>query len=187
MKEYQDEKDILDGVEMAEGVVAREEKKKVDWHSPEEVALMRSEERMVERTKMLNKIVGQGRICPCCRKRVWSDTSWVIDKDKMHAVCRSCHHTQDRKWKELHGGDGGVVTGSFVRDVVVRFEFDGWILFTLREKVGVGQEAFAVRCGWSKSYQDQIEHGIMKTLPLEKIEMIISVLIDIGVVVTDTV
>lgn len=105
------------------------------------------------------------------------DSHWVIEGQL--AWCRSCFHSQHK------GGEETV--GSIVSKIVIRVEFDGWRIKLLRSNAKVGVYAFASRCGWSKTYQEQIERNLMRSLSLDAITIIIQVFADIGVIITDSI
>lgn len=172
-------KGILDGVEMAEDLDETKSNTKCSWQDPEDVLIKRAEDRRTERRRLLDSIVGRGRICPNCRRKVWADSSWVI-KDGI-ALCRSCFHLGKKRDEET-------VRGSFVvGEAIVRFEIDGWQIMKLRESSGIGLEAFANRMGWTKGYQSQIENRKGRTMAMDVVVKMIDIFEDVGVEITDIV
>ena len=174
MDEFKKEKEILNGISASEKLVER----KCDWHSGEEISLMRREQREKERGLLLDSVV-PSRVCPSCKRRIWLDSCWVI-KSKL-AICRSCFHSRGK-----HIDDGRIV-GGFIERVVIRVEINGWKIKTLRGKVGVGIQSFADRMGWTRSYQQQLESGKMKTIGKDAVENLINVFEEIGVDIVDIV
>lgn len=178
MNEFQNEKDTLKGLDIAKSVEKRSKEKICDWADEQDRRIMKADERFEQRSKELDIIVPT-RICPSCQRRIYFDSSWVID-GKL-AWCRSCFHGQHKE----KSGDG--VSGSIIKKVLIRVEFDGWGIKVLRGRAGIGMYAFAMRCGWTKAYQYNIEKDIMKTLSWGSITKIIQVFEDLGVVITDSI
>ncbi len=174
MNEYDKEKDILVGLEQAEKVLGN---KRLDWTDTSEVKLLRSESRVKERKVVLDRII-LSRVCPSCRRKIILDSHWVIEKNL--AWCRSCFHSSHKK-------EEGEISGSIIKEVLVRVHFDGWRIKTLRYNAGVGALAFAKKCGWTAGYQEQIERNSMKSLSLDSITIIMEVFEDIGVIITDSI
>ena len=151
VNEYKTEADILKGLEMAK---KSSEHEQVDWNSEEERKLYLSEQYIKDREKKLDRLT-PNRVCPCCKRKIWLTRMWVVEEGK--AFCRSCYYCKVHPNKE-------VVIGGFLKEVVVRFEIDGWKLRAMRMKCGVGATAFAARMGWSRTYLYRVEGGYIKTL-----------------------
>lgn len=177
MDEYKKEKDILAGIEDAEAVHAAGEDRKCDWNDPQDISIMRADERRLERKLNLDRIVPK-RICPACRNRIFGDSSWVIEGDK--AWCRSCYQSRGQI-------DDGKKECSLFQGIVVRVKIDGWKIKIMRKSMGVGQQAFAARMGWSANYQNQVEGSKVRTVTLEVAERLVGVFEDIGIRITDTI
>jgi len=177
MKEFEREKDILNGVERAKDIQQKDKSKLCDWQDEEDKALLRQDSRVAERKRVLDVIVPT-RVCPSCHRRIFMDSHWVVEKKL--AWCRSCFHSN-------HKVSDDEVSGSIITRVVLRVEFDGWKIKTMRHKMGVGAQAFADKCGWTKPYQEQIERNAMKSLSLEAITTIIQVFENLGVIIIDAI
>lgn len=172
MKEFQKEKDILDGLEQAEKVG-----NKCDWKNEQDISIMRSEKYKTSRKVLLDKIVPT-RVCPSCRRRIYLESSWVVTKDSL-VICRSCFHSRKGV------SDKQEVSGGFLKEPIIRFSYDGWKIKSLRERGGVGVNSFADKMGWSKKYQYEIESGDVRSLSLEVVERLIKVFESFGVNITD--
>lgn len=171
MNEFKKEKDIIIGLEKAEKVKLR----KCDWKDGREVSIMKAEEYRVSRKLILDKIVPT-RVCPSCRRRIYLESSWVVKDDL--AICRSCFHSRGVRDKDK-------ISGGFLKNPIIRFEYDGWKIRSLRERAGVGINSFADRMGWSKKYQYEIERGDVRSLSLEIVERLIEVFESFGIIITD--
>ncbi len=178
VNEYRKEKQALEGLEQAEAAKKRKDEQVCDWSNAEEVSLYRAEKRLAERELLLDSIVPT-RVCPNCKRMIWLDSSWVVDKRL--AVCKSCSSLSRRRG----GEEEKERRGSIGLKASVRFEIDGWKVRSLRERVGVGANSFAQKMGYSRSYQWQLENNKVKSLSLELAEKFISVFEELGVEISD--
>lgn len=176
VNEYEKEADILKGQEMAEKQLEKEDKG-CDWSNPEEVKLHLAEVHSKEREKRLDRIV-PNRICPCCKRRIWLDKMWVVTTGGQ-AYCRSCYHCKINPCKDN-------ITGSFITEVVIKYEINGWKLKALRGKGEIGAIAFADKMGWSRTYLYRVENNQIKTLTADVVERMLDVFDELGVVVMNS-
>jgi hypothetical protein len=180
MNEFKKSKEILDGVEktkISEEIVGG---RLCDRAFAEDVLALRRGQYEERRKVLLDSIV-KNRVCPSCRRRLYSDNSWVINKDSHTAICRSCFSAKEA----IRGG--GVVGGFISGGPIVRIPINGWKIMQLRSKAGVGIKAFSRKMKWCTAYQYQIENGDYDSLKLETVEKIIKGLEEIGVCITDSI
>ena len=164
----------------AERRLAREMATKCDWDDPDDVSVYRSATRLHERQGLLDLIVPT-RICPECEHLMLSSRSWVINKKRTAAVCRSCFFRAF-----------GVKGRESNMDVTIFPSFEKSFLLDKnalrRSRLGTGMSIreFARRAGWSRSYQERLElkDGI-KTVSEATASTILTVLRESGLTTRD--
>ena len=69
----------------------------------------------------------------------------------------------------------GVIQGSVFKRSE-RMELDWEMLVEVRELVGITKPLFARRAGWSRSYQQKLETGQVKTVSRDQAELIMRII-----------
>ena len=172
---------VLEGLEKAKAHLERELGRKCDWDDPDDRNLYLRDERFKSRAATLDALVPT-RTCPHCRVLKLASKSWVIDKARKRAVCRSCF------WIAF-----GKLPNETVQDVNVcifsneetRYDISGIALKTARTIADVSMAEFARRAGWSRPYQMRLERGEVKSVNQDVAKTILQVLREAGLVTID--
>ena len=115
-----------------------------------------------------------GLVCPeCCTKQT-SESNFVITRDR-DVKCRMCFHARKGKTMPLVETKDGVIQGSVFKRSE-RMELDWEMLVEVRELVGITKPLFARRAGWSRSYQQKLETGQVKTVSRDQAELIMRII-----------
>lgn len=172
--EFAAAKAVLTAHDKAMETLRRELAEKCDWDDPEDVAVYRSSVRSKDRAKILDLLV-PSRACPYCFKVHTSSKAWVINKKHTVACCRSCYSGNLPDKQDI------ILLFTLP---VIRLEFDYNLFFEMRARSGLSQSRFAELAGWSQQYQNKLENGYVKTIDIEKAEMILQVFKEAGHKVT---
>ena len=178
---FKEASEVLAGEEKAWKEWDRKLGRRCDWGSSVDVALYRSDLRRSERDKLIKELT-PNRTCPCCGKYVASSRSWVINRRKTLAICRSCF------FRTMPDSD--VEREIRIRRVIfskmqVRFDINGFNLQAAREGCEITQAEFARQCGWARSYQGKLEKGSVVAVKLETAEVILGVFAKFGYLTMD--
>lgn len=165
MNEFKAARDILADVER------HSREAKCDWDDPTDVAEYRREARSVAREEVLDLIVPK-RICPECGIVRPLSRSWVLNKRKNAALCRSCY--QRRFCPEEKYFDRRIF------EPITRQRIDGQVLAEVRESLGMTKTEFARRAGWTRQYQTRLEDGDTSSVTSETALVCITVIQEAG-------
>lgn len=172
--EFRKARDILAGIEAAKRRAADEMARKCDWDDPEDVALLKREDRLKERLDSLP----ENRVCPACGQTRPRSRQWVVNKRGDFAVCKVCF---SRSWY----GDHQTTHAVSILEDCPRYRLKGSILVQLREERGVSCSEFARRAGWSRQNQARLERSDQLTIERDTAETILQVLSEAGVETLD--
>jgi hypothetical protein len=181
-KDFKDARDILDGIEDAEKVQQRNLEKKADWDDPLDVALHHEVDRIEIKHRDLKRLVPK-RICPHCSRLKPDTSSWIINKKRTFAMCRSCFASNfpDEDVEEMR------IPHTIFPEEEIRYVVDSFALAAAREAKGIKRKSFATACGWSASYQAKLEKGKILTVAAWKAHAILKTLRGYKVLTKDTI
>lgn len=151
---------ILTNIEQQERLFRERIGSKADWSDPEDVAAYAQMQRSEARKDVLDKLTPD-RTCRCCGHQKFASRSWVVSKDGKDCVCRSCF------MKAAYLGPlcaEGTVAERIILGMDIRFRFDGQAINSARKATGLSLRAFAEMCGWTESWQRQLEYGSIQTM-----------------------
>lgn len=171
--DFQEAKDVLQGESEEQKRHKRFVYRKCDWDDDEDVLLYRRQSYAKDRRRTLDRLV-PSRICPSCSRNIWSSRSWVVNRRRTEAICRSCFFAAK--------GDDELTP---ILETVIRCRVDGEALRIARERAGISQKTFADEMGWSQSYQTKLESGSVVSVSIEVADQLLQVLNDWGVVTPD--
>ena len=174
-------KDVLEDQKKMELLYLKEMEKVCDWDDPSDIAEYRASLTLKKRLDLLDKLVPT-RHCPVCGELKISPRSWVINKRKSKAICRSCFavHLGGRE------GERHLLKGAVFGEKVVRVVINGEVLEDVRREAGITRAEFARKGGWSKSYQSKLEQGDVRTITSEMAEIIEEVFAEYNLMIEDT-
>lgn len=169
--EYKPEVDILEAIRQAEAAKLREDKKHCDWEDPEDVAFYRQERGQEQRKKFV-EILAPTHQCPECKDTIILLGQWVISKDLLRIMCRSCFEKMKAKSK-IRASQLNVDVHVFQEVKRYTINIDRFIC--IREASEISQREFARLAGWSRTYQVKLESGEVETVNEETFNIIMDV------------
>jgi DNA-binding transcriptional regulator YiaG len=165
MNEFSKAKEILRDVER------HSRQTKCDWDDPLDVAEYRRAERTEDRTALLD-LLAPRRVCPECGTTRPLSRSWVLNKRKTAAMCRSCYQ---RRFEPNQ-----VYVDTSIFESETRYRVDGAALEEMRTSLGMTISEFARRAGWSRQYQSQLESGSVTSVTHETASVVLTVIREAG-------
>lgn len=175
--EFESARTVLEARALADQRLREEWLTKCDWDMPDDVLAYRAGLRHAARRLRLDRSV-KDRRCPNCGLLKPLSSQWVVSSNGL-ATCRSCYQRVT----------GTVVTvklgGQMFMGKMVRVRVAPSVLRDTRNVTCLSRREFARRCGWSAQYQLKLEKGEMKSISLEKAQLILRVLGECGVFFTD--
>lgn len=148
----------------------------VEWSKLVDVTFYRSNIKLPEIKDILDRLC-PNRVCRLCDELKVGLKSWIINKNKTDAICRSCYYKNYISVK--------IEEYRLFGEVEFRFKVHGYRIAQLREKIEISQREFARQCGWSQSYHFCLENGKFKTVSQNVAETIIEVFGKHGIICKD--
>jgi len=149
---------------------------KVDWGDPVEVAFHLREMRHKERTTILDELVPR-RICPSCERIRINSSSWVVNKEKTEAICKSCYR---RRIPDKDLDKTSKLDCKLFVEMKIRYRVSAIEISRARAKINISVNEFARQAGWSAAYQYKLEDGSVLTVTSEVAETILEVFLRLG-------
>jgi len=173
------EREVLEGILRAEQQEERDVLRRCDWESPDDVAALRSSDRLKQRLRAIERVAPQRR-CPSCGDIVLKSRSWVLKNDGTSAVCRSCFfRLRSREGREVS------IESHLISSHTMRYTIEPHVLVLARHAANMSQAEMARRAGWSRSYHRKLESGARLSLSGENVQTILAVLREAGVTLLD--
>lgn len=154
----------LKGLEAAEKRHDRFVRRRCDWDDPTDVAYMKRMDRNDVRQALLDKLVPD-RKCPLCKEMVLKSQSWVVNKTRRKAICRSCWNITVLNPKFVRGeGEDGIHGMGYIQLKRIfaitgerkRVAFNCVALSQAIQIAGHTKASFSRRAGWSGPYTSQL-------------------------------
>lgn len=169
LQPYKDAKNQLKDVKAAEEQDQKDRLKitetRDDWR------LNKKLEAHEEKWTLLEKLT-KGFRCPKCKKIIVNLRSWMINRRKTKALCRSCYHRvkhNPKRKEHLH-------MDIEIFEEESRYKLSPNHLIAARNETGLTQKEFALQAGWSRSYQSKLEGGMFLTVSTDTRAVILGVL-----------
>lgn len=177
--DMQREKDLLEGIRIAEEQLERTKNFECDWNNENDVAEYKSGKRTEERAELLDSLVPK-RNCMLCDQRFLNLRSWVVVKQT--AVCRSCFFRRLLRERMEPLGKTTIGRKLFGEPIMlVRYPLNQRVLIELRKRAGLSSIEFSRLAGWSRSYQRKLESAATVSVGIDTKEVLVTVFLEAGI------
>lgn len=171
-QKFSDAKAYLDDLKRIEEAAEKDKMRVCDWADPEDYVTWRRLDNQQNRTQILDRLVPD-RKCSWC-ERIWPGMrSWVINKEKTQAICRSCYFRHLFNDKDVRKDVYFMNVNLFEK--TLRYKIDGVKLRFSRKHIDMTQEEFGRSVEWNSQYQGFLECGRRLSVNEQKMSLIMSV------------